>query len=73
MNVQAIINVDAFKLSNNYWDETHSVENQPSALKNYNVFDSYLALKEAVLAHDGPGRSGSWLTDHHDIDCHSYS
>jgi putative acyl-CoA dehydrogenase len=52
MNAQAMINADTFKPSNDYWAETHSVENQPSALENYNVFDSDLALKEAVLAHD---------------------
>tara|TARA_R110001592_G_scaffold93168_1_gene270747 strand:+ start:5184 stop:6881 length:1698 start_codon:yes stop_codon:yes gene_type:complete len=57
MKAQAMINADTFSPSNTYWAETHSVENQPDALENYNVFESDLALKEAALAHDA-----SWAT-----------
>ena len=52
MNSQTMINADTFSPSNEYWAETHSVENQPAPLENYNAFKSDLALKEAVLAHD---------------------
>lgn len=51
MNAQDIINADTFSPSNEYWGETHTVENQPEALENYNVFESDVALKEAVHAH----------------------
>tara|TARA_R110001592_G_scaffold104699_1_gene294594 strand:- start:11700 stop:13394 length:1695 start_codon:yes stop_codon:yes gene_type:complete len=57
MKAQEMINADTFRPSNDYWAETHRVENQPEALENYNVFESDLALKEAVLAHDA-----SWAT-----------
>ena len=51
MNAQKIINADTFSPSNDYWAETHAVENQPEALENYNIFDSDQALKEAVSIH----------------------
>tara|TARA_R110002072_G_scaffold47597_3_gene130796 strand:- start:23532 stop:25274 length:1743 start_codon:yes stop_codon:yes gene_type:complete len=51
MNSQDMINTDTFTPSNDYWAETHKVENQVEALENYNVFESDLALQEAVSAH----------------------
>ncbi len=51
MKTQKMINADTFSPSNHYWAETHHVENQPDALENYNVFESDIALNDAVLAH----------------------
>ena len=42
-----------FQPSNQFWPETHTVENQPAPLENYNSFDQDIALKEAVEAHKG--------------------
>ncbi len=52
MNAQDIINADTFTPSNDYWAETHEVENQPEALENYNSFETDIALKEAISAHN---------------------
>lgn len=52
MTAQSIINSDTFSPSNEYWAETHQVQNQPEALENYNMFDTDAALKEAVVAHN---------------------
>ena len=41
-----------FQPSNQYWPETHQVENQPSALENYNTYAQDIALQEAVKAHN---------------------
>jgi putative acyl-CoA dehydrogenase len=50
----------AFIPSNQYWPETHQVENQPPALENYNMFLKDQALIEAVDVH-----KGGWA--HHDL------
>lgn len=41
----------SFEPSNQYWPETHVVENQPGPLENYNSFTEDKALKEAVESH----------------------
>lgn len=47
-----------FTPSNQYWAETHSVENMPSVLENYNVYQQDQALVDAVRAN-----GGSWAED----------
>ena len=42
-----------FTPSNDYWAETHQVENQTPALENYNLYQSDISLKEAVVNHQG--------------------
>jgi len=42
-----------FTPSNDYWPETHQVENQPEPLENYNLFQQDKALKEAVQTFGG--------------------
>lgn len=44
---------DDFTPGSRYWAETHKVENQPSALENYNLFTTDVALQESVAAHGG--------------------
>ena len=39
--------------SNQYWAETHEVLNQPDDLKDYNLYEQDVALKQAVHAHGG--------------------
>lgn len=58
MSSQDMIDADTFSPSNGYWAETHSVKNQPEALENYNLYDSDLALQEAISAHNA-----SWSND----------
>lgn len=48
---------ESFKPSNAYWPETHTVENQPEALENYNAYEEDAALKDAVKAHQGQAYS----------------
>jgi putative acyl-CoA dehydrogenase len=50
---KAMSNSSSFQPSNQYWPETHCVENQPTPLENYNSFNEDTAIKEAVVAHDG--------------------
>lgn len=57
MKAQNMIDADTFSPSNPFWPETHEVQNQPSALEDYNLFQSDRALKQAVDAH-----KGSWAT-----------
>lgn len=52
MSTPKIKNEVTFSPSNDFWAETHEVENQPTALENYNSFDTDTALKEAVSAHN---------------------
>lgn len=40
-----------FTPSNNFWPETHRVENLPEPLVDYNMFGSDVALKAAVASH----------------------
>lgn len=44
---------DDFTPSTRYWAETHTVENQPLALENYNSFTTDAALQHSVTVHGG--------------------
>jgi len=47
-----------FKPSNAYWAETHEIENMPSALENYNLYEQDQALKDSVQEN-----GGQWAED----------
>lgn len=46
---------NTFSPSNQYWAETHQVENMPSPLENYNLYEQDRALRESVQI-----QKGSW-------------
>jgi len=47
-----------FQPSNEYWAETHAVENLPAPLEDYNLYASDAALRHSVAA-----TGGSWGND----------
>ncbi len=50
-----------FEPSNQYWAETHTVENLPEPLEDYNAYQSDTALRESVLATGGRWGDASLL------------
>lgn len=52
MSTENSINTETFTPSNDYWAETHEVQNQPRPLENYNLFETDKALKDAINAHE---------------------
>lgn len=57
MGIEKPINTETFTPSNNYWAETHEVQNQPWPLEKYNLFETDKALKDAVNVHEA-----AWAT-----------
>lgn len=51
MNTRSSLKGIPFQPSNDFWAETHAIENQPKALENYNLFTSDRALQEALSVH----------------------
>lgn len=50
--VSSMSSPSSFEPTNDYWAETHTVENQSTPLENYNLYCEDAALQEAVKAHD---------------------